>query len=134
MAWTLQGLNLDRSTFADWLWPRCLPSTCGRFTIGSSPTSNRLRLFADEKTTPLLDSGRNRTRTGQLWTYAWDSAFASLLIRWLAYVTRPPVRQSVRGPSCVLIVLLQVDGHTDIGTACSTDERMSLVNQTKTMD
>ena len=27
------------------------------------------KLFADETTTPVLDLGRGRTKTGQLWTY-----------------------------------------------------------------
>lgn len=35
------------------------------------------KLFADETTGPVLDPGRGRTKTGQLWTYApndlpWD--------------------------------------------------------------
>jgi transposase len=30
------------------------------------------RLFADETTAPLLDPGRGRTKTGQLWAYAAD--------------------------------------------------------------
>ncbi len=30
------------------------------------------RLFADETTAPVLDPGRGRTKTGQLWAYARD--------------------------------------------------------------
>jgi transposase len=30
------------------------------------------RLFADETTAPVLDPGRGRTKTGQLWAYAAD--------------------------------------------------------------
>jgi len=30
------------------------------------------RLFADETTAPVLDPGRCRTKTGQLWAYARD--------------------------------------------------------------
>jgi transposase len=30
------------------------------------------KLFADETTLPVLDPGRGRTKTGQLWTYARD--------------------------------------------------------------
>jgi len=30
------------------------------------------KLFADETTVPVLDPGRGRTRTGQLWAYARD--------------------------------------------------------------
>ncbi len=32
----------------------------------------RSKLFADETTVPVLDPGRGRTKTGQLWTYAVD--------------------------------------------------------------
>jgi hypothetical protein len=31
-----------------------------------------LKLFADETTAPVLDPGRGRTKTGQLWAYARD--------------------------------------------------------------
>lgn len=41
------------------------PSCCGRFK-GSA------KLFADETTAPVLDPGRGRTKTGQLWAYARD--------------------------------------------------------------
>ena len=30
------------------------------------------KLFADETTAPVLDPGRGRTKTGQLWAYARD--------------------------------------------------------------
>ncbi|MGY3695430.1 hypothetical protein ACVIGA_005510 [Bradyrhizobium sp. USDA 3240] len=32
----------------------------------------RPKLFADETTMPVLDTGRGRTKTGQLWAYAAD--------------------------------------------------------------
>jgi hypothetical protein len=35
--------------------------------IRSSP-----KIFADETTAPVLDPGRGRTKTGQLWAYARD--------------------------------------------------------------
>ncbi|MBB3359580.1 MULTISPECIES: IS66 family transposase [unclassified Novosphingobium] len=66
-----QGIDLDRSTLADWV---------GRAAWYLRPlrdhTLERLRrserLFADESTAPVLDPGRGRTKTGQLWTYARD--------------------------------------------------------------
>lgn len=66
-----QGIQLDRSTLADWV---------GRAAWYLRPlrdhTLERLRrsqrLFADETTAPVLDSGRGRTKTGQLWAYACD--------------------------------------------------------------
>jgi transposase len=66
-----QGIALDRSTLADWV---------GRAAWHLRPLQERLlarlkertRLFADETTAPVLDPGRGRTKTGQLWAYAAD--------------------------------------------------------------
>ena len=66
-----QGMDLDRSTLADWV---------GRAAFLLQPVHARLlerlkastKLFADETTVPVLDPGRGRTKTGQLWAYARD--------------------------------------------------------------
>src|SRR5277367_1372651 len=66
-----QGINLDRSTLADWV---------GRAAFLLRPVHERLlgmlksstKLFADETTAPVLDPGRGLTKTGQLWAYARD--------------------------------------------------------------
>jgi transposase len=66
-----QGIDLDRSTLADWT---------GRAAWLLRPLHVRLlerlkasgKLFADETTAPVLDPGRGRTKTGQLWAYARD--------------------------------------------------------------
>lgn len=66
-----QAVNLDRSTLADWV---------GHAAWHLRPLQERLltrlkqsgRLFADETTAPVLDPGRGRTKTGQLWAYAAD--------------------------------------------------------------
>lgn len=66
-----QGINLDRSTLADWV---------GRAAWHPRPVHERLlgklkvspKLFADETTAPVLDPGRGKTKTGQLWAYARD--------------------------------------------------------------
>ena len=66
-----QGIVLDRSTLADWV---------GRAAWHLRPVQERLfaklkgsaKLFADETTAPVLDPGRGRTKTGQLWAYARD--------------------------------------------------------------
>ena len=69
--YTRQGIMLDRSTLADWV---------GRAAWWLTPLRDHLladlkrspRLFADETTAPVLDPGRGRTKTGQLWAYARD--------------------------------------------------------------
>jgi transposase len=66
-----QGVNLDRSTLADWV---------GRAAFLLRPVHERLlavlktstKLFADETTAPVLDPGRGRTKNGQLFAYARD--------------------------------------------------------------
>jgi transposase len=66
-----QGIKLDRSTLADWV---------GRAAWYLRPLRDHVlerlrrseRLFADETTAPVLDPGRGRTKTGQLWAYARD--------------------------------------------------------------
>ena len=66
-----QGVIIDRSTLADWV---------GRAALLLDPVHGRLldhlkastNLFADETTAPVLDPGRGRTKTGQLWAYARD--------------------------------------------------------------
>lgn len=66
-----QGVKLDRSTPADWV---------GKAAFLLRPVHERLferpkasdKLFADEPTAPVLDPGRGRTKTGQLFAYARD--------------------------------------------------------------
>lgn len=68
-----QGVALDRSTLADWV---------GRAAWHLRPVHERLlthvrastKIFADETTAPVLDPGRGRTKTGQIWAYARDEA------------------------------------------------------------
>ncbi len=50
----------------------------------------RSKLFADETTVPVLDPGRGRTKTGQLWAYAaGDRPWAGLDPPGIAYVHAP---------------------------------------------
>jgi transposase IS66 family protein len=66
-----QGVALDRSTLADWVEHAAFhlrPLHERLLTVLGA----RSKLFADETTVPVLDPGRGRTKTGQLWAYAAD--------------------------------------------------------------
>src|ERR687898_779535 len=66
-----QGIELDRSTLADWV---------GRAAAELRPLHERLfehlkrspKLFMDETRAPVLDPGRQRTKSGYLWAIARD--------------------------------------------------------------
>ena len=66
-----QGVVSDRSTLADWVGraARLLEPVHGRLLDHLRAST---KLFADETTAPVLDPGRGRTKTGQLWAYARD--------------------------------------------------------------
>ena len=51
--------------------PRRLPAAAGARAAAPSAQGST-KLFADETTAPVLDPGRGRTKTGQLWAYARD--------------------------------------------------------------
>ena len=107
-----QGIELDRSTLADW---------GGRAAWHLRPVHQRLlehlkassKLFADETTAPVLDPGRGRTKTGQLWAYArddrpWQGADPPGVV----YVYAPD-RKSERPMAHLngFVGVLQVDGY-----------------------
>jgi transposase len=107
-----QAVNLDRSTLADWV---------GRAAFLLRPVYQRLldrlrassRLFADETRARVLDPGRGRTKTGQLFAYARDErAWGSTDPPIVAYVYAPD-RKAAR-PIAHLAGfrgVLQVDGY-----------------------
>ena len=107
-----QGIQLDRSTLADWV---------GRAAWYLRPLRDRIldelrrseRLFADETTAPVLDPGRGRTKTGQLWAYARDDRpWAGLSPPMVAYVYAGD-RKSERAEAHLgdFAGILQVDGY-----------------------
>ena len=108
-----QGIALDRSTLADWV---------GRAVWHLRPVHEHLlrklkgsaKLFADETTAPVLDPGRGRTKTGQLWAYArddrpWDGSDPPAV----AYVYAPD-RKAERPIAHLdgFTGILQVDGYS----------------------
>jgi transposase len=66
-----QGITLDRSTLSAWVGRACWWLTpLYELVLGSVLSSDKV--FADETTLPVLDPGRGKTKTGQLWCYAVD--------------------------------------------------------------
>src|SRR5580698_6489012 len=107
-----QGVNLDRSTLADWV---------GRTAFLLRPVHQRLldrlktssKLFADETTAPVLDPGRGRTKTGQLFAYARDDRpWGGTDPPGVAYVYAPD-RKAERPIAHLagFVGILQVDGY-----------------------
>ena len=110
--WARQGIEIDRSTLADWV---------GRAAFELAPVHARLleklrgsaKLFADETTVPVLDPGRGRTRTGQLWAYARDDRpWAGSDPPAVAYVYAPDRTYARPGQHLAGFTgILQVDGY-----------------------
>ena len=66
-----QGVELDRSTLADWVGDCSrllspLVEALGRHVLAAA------KLHADDTPVPVLEPGRGKTRTGRLWTYVRD--------------------------------------------------------------
>jgi len=66
-----QGIDLDRSTLADWIGGIAravhpLAELIGRYVVSAS------KLHADDTPVPVLDPGRGKTKTGRLWVYVRD--------------------------------------------------------------
>ena len=108
-----QGIELDRSTLADWV---------GRAAWYLRPLRDHIlerlrrseRVFADETTAPVLDPGRGRTKTGQLWAYARDDRpWGGSDPPMVAYVYAPD-RKAERPHSHLggFAGILQVDGYS----------------------
>lgn len=107
-----QGIQLDRSTLADWV---------GRAAWYLRPLRDHIlerlrqseRLFADETTAPVLEPGRGRTKTGQIWAYARDDRpWGGMDPPMVAYVYAPD-RKTERPEAHLggFAGILQVDGY-----------------------
>ncbi len=82
-----EGIDLDRSTLADWVGSASnllepLVSAIGRYVLQAD------KLHADDTPVPVLCPGRGTTRQGRLWTYVRDDRPAGVEIPpavWFAY-------------------------------------------------
>ena len=122
-----QGIQLDRSTLADWV---------GRAAWYLRPLRDRTletlrrsqRLFADETTAPVLDPGRGRTKTGQLWAYARDDRpWGGKDPPMAAYVYAPD-RKSERAEAHLgsYSGILQVDGYSGYSALARRSQHLHL--------
>jgi transposase len=66
-----QGVELDRSTLANWVGGACWWLEPLRARLAEHVFASQT-LFADDTPIPVLDPGRGRTKTGRLWVYARD--------------------------------------------------------------
>lgn len=107
-----QGIDLERSTLADWVggacwWLEALYDRLGAVVLASD------QLFADDTPLPVLDPGRQRTKTGRLWVYARDQRGWSGPDPPAAFYVYEPDRRAAR-PKAHLAAfagILQVDGY-----------------------
>ena len=122
-----QDIKLDRSTLADWV---------GRAAWYLRPLRDRTleelrrsqRLFADETTAPVLDPGRGRTKTGQLWAYARDDRpWGGSDPPMVAYVYAPD-RKADRPEAHLgdFAGILQVDGYGGYTALAKRRQQVSL--------
>jgi len=122
-----QGIQLDRSTLADWV---------GRAAWYLRPLRDHIlerlrrseRLFADETTAPVLDPGRGRTKTGQLWAYARDDRpWGGIDPPMMAYVYTAD-RKSERAEAHLgdFAGILQVDGYGGYTALAKRQQQITL--------
>lgn len=122
-----QGIQLDRSTLADWV---------GRAAWYLRPLRDHIlerlrrsqRLFADETTAPVLDPGRGRTKTGQLWAYARDDRpWGGIDPPMVAYVYAAD-RKSERAEAHLgdFAGILQVDGYSGYAALAKRSQQLRL--------
>lgn len=122
-----QDIKLDRSTLADWI---------GRAAWYLRPLRDRTleelrrseRLFADETTAPVLEPGRGRTKTGQIWAYARDDRpWGGSGPPMVAYVYAPD-RKAERPDAHLgdFAGILQVDGYGGYTALAKRRQQVSL--------
>ncbi len=84
-----QGIEIDRSVLAGWVGHACwwLKPLYERLRLHLLSSA---KLYADETRLPVLDPGRGKTRTAQLWAYARDDRPWGAVIRRPSPMSMPP--------------------------------------------
>jgi transposase len=108
-----EGIDLDRSTLADWVGGVSalldpLIAAIGRHVLAAE------KLHADDTPVPVLSPGRGSTKTGRLWTYVRDDRSAAGEAPPAVWFQYSPDRKGER--PCAHLVnftgLLQADGYS----------------------
>ena len=106
------GLDLDRSTLADWVGQtarlvRPLVEAVGAHVMAAE------RVHADDTTVPVLDPGRGKTKTGRLWCYVRDDRpFAGKVAPAVLYCYSPDRKgEHPRAHLAPFRGILQADGY-----------------------
>jgi transposase len=106
------GVDLDRSTLADWVGQsaqllRPLVNAIGAHVMAAD------RVHADDTTVPVLDPGRGTTKTGRLWCYVRDDRpFAGQAPPAVLYHYSPDRRgEHPRAHLAAFRGILQADGY-----------------------
>ena len=106
-----QGIDLDRSTLADWIGGIAravhpLAELIGRYVVSAA------KLHADDTPVPVLDPGRGKTKTGRLWVYVRDDRPAGSSEAPAAFYRYTPTREGAhpRGHLQDFRGTLQADG------------------------
>lgn len=89
-----QGIDLERSTLADWIGGITrlvtpLAELIGRYVVAAN------KIHADDTTVPVLDPGRGKTKTGRLWVYVRDDRPAGSRDPPAAFYRYTPTREGV---------------------------------------
>ena len=89
-----QGVDLERSTLADWIagitrLVTPLAELVGRHVLAAT------KIHADDTPVPVLDPGRGKTKTGRLWVYVRDDRPAASTDPPAAYYRYTPTREGV---------------------------------------
>ena len=87
-----QGIDLERSTLADWIGGISrlvtpLAELIGRYVTAAT------KIHADDTPVPVLDPGRGKTKTGRLWVYVRDDRPAGSIEAPAAFYRYTPTRE-----------------------------------------
>ncbi len=87
-----QGIDLERSTLADWIGGISrlvtpLAELIGRYVTAAA------KIHADDTPVPVLDPGRGKTKTGRLWVYVRDDRPAGSAEAPAAFYRYTPTRE-----------------------------------------